>query len=147
MTFGGLGLQAIPYENLKHFPDWDFITFDRNAPNLPNLRIVSGNLFRPVDFMGLCGRIVSKPGYSTFAEALRLELPIVTLIREDFAEAPILLKGIQDYSYHQIVTTEEFFQSSWDFIKQPLIKPRTEIKLPKNGSETIAQEIIKLVNS
>ena len=147
LTFGGLGLQAIPYENLKHFPDWDFITFDRHAPNLPNLRIVSGNLFRPVDFMSLCGRIVSKPGYSTFAEALRLELPIVTLIREDFAEAPILLKGIQDYSYHQIVTTEEFFQGSWDFIEQPLIKPRTEIKLHKDGSETIAQEIIKLVNS
>ncbi|MDJ0900202.1 MAG: glycosyl transferase [Xenococcus sp. MO_188.B8] len=145
LTFGGLGLQAIPYENLKHFPDWDFITFDRQAPDLPNLKIVANNFFRPVDFMLLCSRIISKPGYSTFAEALRLELPIVTLTREDFAEAPILLKSIQDHSKHQIVTTEEFFQGSWNFLTQPLIAPKTDIKLPKDGSETIAQEIIKFM--
>ena len=145
LSFGGLGLQSIPYENLKHFSDWNFITFDRHAPNLPNLRIVSGNLFRPVDFMGLCGRIISKPGYSTFAEALRLELPIVTLTREDFAEAPILLKGIQDHSYHQIVANNDFFQGSWDFLKQPLIKPKTELKFSNNGSETIAKEIINFI--
>ncbi len=145
LTFGGLGLQAIPYENLKYFPDWDFITFDRHAPDLPNLKIVSGNFIRPVDFMSLCGRIFSKPGYSTFAEALRLDLPIVTLTREDFAEAPILLKNIQDHSYHQIVTTEDFFQGSWDFLRQPLIEPKADIKLPKDGSETIAKEIIKLI--
>ena len=145
LTFGGLGLQTIPYENLKHFPDWDFITFDRDAPDLPNLKIVSGHCFRPVDFMLLCSRIVSKPGYSTFAEALRLELPIITLTREDFAEAPILLKNIQDHSSHQIVTTEDFFNSSWDFLQQPLIAPKTDIKLPKDGSQTIADKIIKFI--
>ncbi len=26
LTFGGLGLQQIPYDNLKHFPAWQFIT-------------------------------------------------------------------------------------------------------------------------
>ncbi|MGK7892659.1 MAG: glycosyl transferase [Xenococcus sp. (in: cyanobacteria)] len=145
LTFGGLGLQAIPYENLKYFPDWDFITFDRHAPDLANLKIVSGHYFRPVDFMSLCGKIISKPGYSTFAEALRLDLPIITLTREDFAEAPILLKNIQDYSYHQIVNTEDFFNGSWDFLKQPLSPPKTNIKLPKDGSETIASEIIKFI--
>jgi len=51
LTFGGLGLQSIPYENLKYFPDWDFITFDRAAPDLPNLKIVADNSLRPVDFM------------------------------------------------------------------------------------------------
>ncbi|ELS03760.1 hypothetical protein Xen7305DRAFT_00034840 [Xenococcus sp. PCC 7305] len=142
LTFGGLGLQSIPYEKLKHFPDWDFITFDRQAPDLPNLKIVRDNFFRPVDFMLLCSRIVSKPGYSTFAEALRLDLPIVTLTREDFAEAPILFKNIREHSYHQIISTEEFFQGDWDFLTQSLIAPKTEIKLPKDGSETIAQEII-----
>ena len=146
LTFGGLGLQAIPYENLKRFPDWNFITFDRKAPDLPNLKIVSDNSLRPVDFMLLADRIISKPGYSTFAEALRLDLPIVTLTREDFAEAPILLKNIQDHSEHQIVTTKEFFNGNWDFLKQALIAPKTNVKLPKDGSETIAKEIIKLIN-
>ncbi|NJN75827.1 MAG: hypothetical protein HC796_05945, partial [Synechococcaceae cyanobacterium RL_1_2] len=35
---------------------------------------------------------MSKPGYSTFAEALMLDLPIVSVTRSDFAEGPILLE-------------------------------------------------------
>ena len=142
LTFGGLGLQAIPYDNLSKLADWQFITFDRLAPDLPNLLKVTGDIDRPVDFMPICGRVFSKPGYSTFAEALRLDIPIVSLTREDFAESPILLEGIQNYSYHQIISTEEFFQGNWDFLRQPCQPPRQSDTLPKNGSETIAQAII-----
>ena len=142
LTFGGLGLQAIPYDNLQRFDDWQFITFDGIAPDLPNLLKVPGKNYRPVDFMPLCGSVVSKPGYSTFAEALRLEVPIISLTREDFAESPILLEGIQDYSYHRIVSSQDFFESDWNFLRQDLIAPRTNITLPKDGSETIARKIV-----
>ena len=145
LTFGGLGLQAIPYQNLQRFDDWHFITFDRLAPDLPNLLKVPGKTYRPVDFMPLCGSVVSKPGYSTFAEALRLEVPIISLTREDFAESPILLEGIQDYSYHRIVSEKDFFESDWQFLHQDLIAPRTKTILPKDGSETIAREIISFL--
>ncbi|MGK7934736.1 MAG: glycosyl transferase [Xenococcaceae cyanobacterium] len=142
LTFGGLGLQAIPYDNLQQFLDWQFITFDRHAPNLPNLIKVTGNPYRPVDFMPICGRVLSKPGYSTFAEALLWDVPIVSLTREDFAESPLLLEGIQDYSYHQIISTEEFFQGNWDFLRQKCKSPRKPDSLAKNGAETIAQSIV-----
>lgn len=143
LTFGGLGLQAIPYDNLQQFSDWQFITFDRSAPDLPNLIKVTDNQYRPVDFMPICGRVFSKPGYSTFAEALRLDVPIVSLTREDFAEAPILLEGIQDYSYHQIISTAEFFPGNWDFLRQECQPPRKSDSLPKNGSEEIAKFIVE----
>ncbi len=98
LTFGGLGLQAIPYDNLKRFDDWQFITFDNNAPDLPNLYKVTDRSYRPVDFMYLCNLVVSKPGYSTFAEALYLDIPIISLTREDFRESAVLIDGIRDYS-------------------------------------------------
>ena len=69
LTFGGLGLQEIPYANISKFPDWQFITFDFLAPDLPNLIKVTNRQYRPVDFMPICGRIISKPGYGTFSEA------------------------------------------------------------------------------
>lgn len=147
LTFGGLGLQAIPYETLQQFPDWQFITFDRNCPYFPNLLRISGQEYRPVDFMPLCGRVISKPGYSTFAEALRLDIPIVSLTREGFAESEILLQGIRDYSLHQIVSAEDFFAGNWSFLHQNLISSQKETKLPKNGSETIAQEVIDYFTS
>jgi hypothetical protein len=147
LTFGGLGLQALPYHNLSRFPDWEFITFERQAPELPNLIKITNNYYRPVDFMPICGRVISKPGYSTFAEALRLEIPIVSLTREDFAESPLLLEGIQNYSEHQILSSEQFFQSEWEFLTQPLLSPRSNSTLAKDGTETIARAIVEYLNS
>ncbi|MEL6580647.1 MAG: glycosyl transferase [Cyanobacteria bacterium J06621_12] len=141
LTFGGLGLSSIPYKNLDHFPGWQFITFDRYAPDLPNLLKIRDRTLRPLDFMPICGRVVSKPGYSTFSEALCCDTPIVSLTRQGFAEAPILLNSIQDYSRHQIITTEEFFTGDWDFLHQPLLSPRKTERLNKDGASTIAQEI------
>jgi hypothetical protein len=147
LTFGGLGLQAIPYQNLSQFSDWQFITFDRQAPDLLNLIKITDNHYRPVDFMPICGRVISKPGYSTFAEALRLETPIVSLTRQDFAEASFLLEGITNYSQHQIITPEQFWQGNWEFLRQPLLSPRLSSTLAKDGTETIAKEVIKSLSN
>ena len=142
LTFGGLGLQQIPYESLCQFPEWQFITFDSQAPDLPNLLKIPGHDYRPVDFMPLCGRVISKPGYSTFAEALRLNTPIVSLTREGFAESPLLLEGIQNYAYHQILTPEEFFQGNWEFLCDSPQPPRQPQQVAKDGTEAIAQAIV-----
>ena len=141
LTFGGLGLKTIPYNNLEHFSDWQFITFDRNAPDLPNLLKITSHDFRPLDFMPICGRIISKPGYSSFSEALCFDLPIVSLTRQDFAEAKILLDNIQDYSQHQIISPDDFFDGDWNFLQQDLLPPRKTERLAKDGATTIALEI------
>lgn len=142
LTFGGLGLQQIPYQNLNQFPHWQFITFDSQAPDLPNLIKITDHAYRPVDFMPYCGRIISKPGYSTFAEALRLDLPIVSLTREDFAESSLLLNGLQQYGAHQILTPTEFTQSNWEFLHQPPNPPQGNQSLAKDGTEVIAYAIL-----
>jgi hypothetical protein len=147
LTFGGLGLDAIPYQNLDRFPDWQFITFDGNAPALDNLIRITGRDYRPVDLMPICSRVISKPGYSTFAEALKLNIPIVSLTRSGFAETPLLLNGLQDYSQHQIISPEDFFGDDWNFFAQPLQPARLSETLPKNGAEAIAQEIVSYLNA
>jgi len=158
LTFGGLSLAKIPYENLNKFPDFTFITFDKNAPKLPNLisvqtqknqvkSLIDYTHIRPVDFMPICGRVVSKPGFSTYSEAMRLNIPIVTLSRDGFAEAELLLTGLQNYSYHQILTSAQFFESNWEFLQHPLSPPRLSDTLDKTGSETIAQMLVNVVKS
>lgn len=141
LTFGGLGLQAIPYDNLQRYADWQFITFDSNAPDLPNLLKISDRSLRPLDFMPVCGQVVSKPGYSTFSETLYCDVPIISLTREGFAEAAILLEGVRDYARHQIISTEEFFTGDWSFLSQPLLEPCKSEPLAKDGATTIAQAI------
>ena len=142
LTFGGLNLQEIPYDTLNQFPDWQFITFDEKAPDLPNLLKVSGKHYRPVEFMPLCGRVVSKPGYSTFAEAIRVGSAIATLTREGFAESPLLLEGLQNYAYHQILTPAEFFQGNWEFLYHAPQPPHRSQPIAKDGTEAIAQAVV-----
>lgn len=142
LTFGGLGLQAIPYHQLAQWSDWQFLTFDYSAPTLPNLLKVPRSGVRPVDVMPLCSRIVSKPGFSTFSEACRLDLPIITITRSDFAEGALLVNGVQDHSWHRILTPNEFFQDKWEFLLQPLYPPRTTEAIAKHGNEDIANAIV-----
>jgi hypothetical protein len=146
LTFGGLGLSAIPYDNLAKFPDWQFITFDRQAPSLPNLRQVKHS-YRPVDFMPLCGRVVSKPGFSTFSEACRVGVPLVTITREGFAETKFLLDGIQANAYHQILSPQEFATGDWSFLHQPMQPPQQAQPLATDGNETIAQAVVDYIAS
>lgn len=142
LTFGGLGLNRIPYENVNLFPDHRFICFDLEAPEFPNLIRVDDRFYRPIDFAPLIGRLISKPGYSTFSEACRYDVPIVSLTRDGFAEAPILIQGIQNSVRHQVVETETFFTGKWEFLREPLIEPLTDIRLAKDGTETIARAVV-----
>lgn len=146
LTFGGLGLQAIPYAHLAQFPDWQFLTLDSNAPDLPNLLKVRGLAYqghplRPVDLMPLCHCIISKPGYGTFSEACRLGVPIVTLDRQGFAETPVLLAGLRKSLPHRILTDGEFFETPWTFLQEPLTQPDESEKISHDGNETIARSI------
>jgi hypothetical protein len=142
LTFGGLGLAQMPYTTLNDFPDWQFITFDQEAPELPNLLKVNDRSMRPVDFMPLCDRILSKPGYSTFSEACRLQKGILTIPRDDFAEATLLLNGIQDHAHHLILEADAFFQGDWSFLHQPLQAPRSHKTLDRDGNGAIATAVI-----
>ncbi len=146
LTFGGLGVEAIPYQTMEKFPHHQFISFDQYAPKIENLRLVRDPKYRPVDFMPLCGQVVSKPGYSTFSEALRLEVPITTLGRSGFAETPYLLEGIQNYSQHQIIDNPSFFNGNWQFLQEPPQPARLEQKLAVDGSESIAKSILQKLN-
>lgn len=142
LTFGGGGLNQIPYQNLQRFPDLQFITFDHQAPDLPNLIKITNQRYRPVDFMPVSGQIVSKPGYSTFAEACRLGVPIISLTREDFAESAVLLEGIQNHAYHQILKPMEFFEGDWGFFQEPMQPPRQSQPLATDGNEAIARAVV-----
>ncbi|WP_055073937.1 glycosyl transferase [Pseudanabaena sp. 'Roaring Creek'] len=141
LTFGGLSLQSIPYQNLANFPDWQFITFDRNAPDLPNLTKANGDRLRPVDLMVICDRLVTKPGYGTLAEALRVGIPVVCLTREGFLEAENLISGVKNYAQHLIISPQEFYEGDWSFLSGSFQDPAAAQQLEMHGETTITQAI------
>jgi hypothetical protein len=137
LTFGGFGLQQVPYERLAEFPDWQFLSFDANAPEVANLITVPRGEIRPVDVMPVCERIVAKPGYSTLAEACRVGVPVVCLTREGFREADDLLRGLADCAQHRIVPAKDFYTQPWDFLLEPLLPPQQREPLDCHGEWAI----------
>ncbi|AFY39256.1 hypothetical protein Lepto7376_3015 [[Leptolyngbya] sp. PCC 7376] len=146
LTFGGMGLEGIPYDALRQFEDYQFITFDRQAPDLENLCKITDTIYRPVDFFPLCDRIVSKPGFGTFAEAMRQGTSIATLPREDFAEGAIMLANLQQFSHHQILDPIAFRQGNWEFIRETPTAPIGDRPINKTGVTAIAQEIVNYLS-
>ena len=86
--------------------------------------------------------MVSKPGYSTFSEACRLEIPVVTVTRDDFAEGPVLVNALKDCSFHQVLKPEAFADGDWEFLKEPPNPPQTAKRYSKTGNEDIAKAIV-----
>ncbi len=153
LVFGGLGLQTIPYHNLSHFPEWQFLTFDKAAPPLPNLHQIpdpshneADRRYRPVDLFPLCGLVISKPGYTTYAEAMMANIPVATIARQGFAESALIMKGLQDHSSHQFITDADFFTGSWEFLTQPRQPPHAGHSFRNDGTETIAQAVIEYLH-
>ncbi len=143
LTFGGLSLQSIPYQNLENFSDWQFVTFDRDAPDLPNLTKANCDRLRPVDLMVVCDRLVTKPGYGTLAEALRVGIPVVCLTREGFLEAETLIAGVKNYAEHLIIAPQEFYEGDWSFLKASFQAPDLAAQdLNMHGEATINQAIL-----
>lgn len=143
LTFGGLSLQAIPYGNVARFPDTQFITFDQDAPDLPNLKKVDRHTqIRPVDVMQVCDLVITKPGYGTLSEIYRSHKPVVCLTRTDFAESDLLITGVRDYMHHIIIDPPEFYETSWEFLNWSIQPPATDLKLAEDGEVKIAEGIL-----
>ncbi len=142
ITFGGLGAACLPYARAAaSLSDWQLVTWDHQAPALPNLVRIDDSRWRPVDLMPAAGRLLGKPGYSTFAEALRQDLPIVTLPRPGFAEAEILVEGLRDHGRHQLVDRDSLLAGDWSFLRQPPRPPRRAERFAREGSRQVARAI------
>jgi hypothetical protein len=145
LAFGGLGLDTMPYDRIAARTDWCFLAFDEGAPDLPNVVQIPKRSTRPLDVMPICGRVIGKPGYSTFSEAARLGVPIVTFPRPGFAEAQVLVDGVADHCYHQILDRGDFFTEPWHFLDGEPDPPNRGATLGRDGSETVAQEIVSFL--
>tara|TARA_Y100001968_G_scaffold321487_1_gene355956 strand:+ start:119 stop:1192 length:1074 start_codon:yes stop_codon:yes gene_type:complete len=148
VAFGGLGYK-INFELFKLWPDHLFIlTSDDNYYNGINnqnniLFIPDG--FRVLDVLSYCDRIITKPGYSTYCEAICSSLGIHSFKRRDFIESEFLLNGLQLFSRHRILDEEFLISGNWELDK-PLISPKLK-SIAKNGAEVAAIEVVKFFES
>ncbi len=136
--FGGLGLALDP-ALLARWPEWTFIGSDPALAAAPNGRVLPAGL-RPLDAMPCCSRVLTKPGYSTFCEALSQGLGIHLVHREGFAEAEVLEQALQRHGAHRLLSRAQLHSGAWD-LDQPLLPP-SHGTLPTDGAEQAAAAML-----
>jgi hypothetical protein len=97
---------------------------------------------RPLDLMPLCSRLITKPGYSSFCEALSQGVGIHLVRRSGFAEAPVLEAVLRRHGHHRLLEPEAFERGGWE-LDQPLLAP-SEGPLPNDGATTAALALVEL---
>ena len=121
--FGGLGLALAP-QLLQQWPNHHFLVSDAALAAATNATLIPPDL-RPLELMPLCSRILTKPGYSTFCEALAAGIGVHLVRRAGFAEAPVLEQALQRHGWHRLLSREQLEQGAWE-LDQPLHPPSRE---------------------
>lgn len=65
------------------------------------------------DWIAACDLVVSKPGYSTIAEAVQAGVPMALFRREEFAEDDYLIGGVEGMGVGREVSVSAVLDGSW----------------------------------
>ncbi|WP_216903284.1 hypothetical protein [Synechococcus sp. CCY 9618] len=140
VSFGGLGM-AIDPAWMARWPQHVFIGPDPVLAEVPNGRRLPEGV-RPLDLMPLTGRLITKPGYSSFCEAFSQGVGIHLVHREGFAEAPVLEEDLRLHGRHRLLSQDQFRRGDWQ-LDQPLLPP-LDGPLADDGAATAARAIVAL---
>ena len=143
--FGGLGFRIDP-ALFALWPHHHFVLAPPQAPDaLPvlqqqaNVTLLPAGV-RPLDVMPFCDRLLGKPGFSTFSEALSNRLGLHVVERDGFAEAAALMEGLRRHGKHRVLTRSALASGEWQ-LNQALISP-TEEELAADGAVSAAKAIV-----
>lgn len=136
MGFGGLGLQ-LDSKLFERWPEHHFLVSDPGLHcEAVNVTVIPEDL-RPLELMPLCSRVITKPGYSTFCEAMAMGLGVHLVHRDGFAEAQVLEEALQRHAPHRLLSRGQLEQGDWQ-LDLPLM-PASGAGLSPDGAEQAAR--------
>ena len=145
--FGGIGLDLDP-QLFAHWPNCHFLMACPPNPEasarlagIANLTLLPDGV-RPLDVFPFCERHIGKPGFSTFCEALSLELGLHVVERQDFAEVSALMQGLVRHGRHRQLTRQQLICGDWQ-LDQPLLQAEAE-PLAAGGALQAAEQLIRI---
>ena len=142
--FGGLGYSLQP-DLFKCWPQHLFLLpAPKDSRSFEQLAQITNVLLLPdairfLDVMPFCDRLLGKPGFSSFCEAMTCGLGLHVVEREGFAEASVLLNGLRTHAAHRILTRHSLEMGDWK-LDQPL-EPAAGAPLRVGGAAQAAEAI------
>ena len=142
VSFGGIGFPGLEIERLGDMTDISFVTTDSPA-RLP------ANVLRldplGVDYTMLIVAsdvVITKPGYGIVAACLAHGVRLLCAWREEFPEAPVLVRALEQHGTAAFVSAEDLRRALFhDELQALLARPVAPAQLPADGAEQAARRL------
>jgi hypothetical protein len=112
--FGGIPLEALPFDRMDAMTGYQFLI---SGPVPPGLRRVQSIDAVPVPFNTLLKHadiVMTKPGYSTVVQAVAWQRPVVYVRRYNFADEEPLVDFLHRYGKSAELSAADFHSGQWE---------------------------------
>jgi len=147
LSFGGLGLDRFPMENLARLHEFIFVTtgpcreVERNIVTLPAAQRQYEDLVRAADV------VVTKPGYGIVADVIAHHVPILYTARSDFPEYPLLVSALRHMTTAEFIPQVDLLSGELrHYLQRLLSKKPNWPPVQINGAEIAAAEILTVMD-
>ncbi len=147
LSFGGLGLDRLPWDRLKQLNDFYFVATADSGLAQGNLRILSGIQSHYEDLVRAVDAMITKPGYGIVADALAHKIPILYTDRGEFLEYPRLVKALGECATAEYIAQAELLSGNLAaHLNHVLSKPQTWLPVHLGGAPVAAAAILELLD-
>jgi L-arabinokinase len=148
LSFGGLGLDRLPWEKLENLRDFFFLTTGAakqeidNVLRLPDAQRSYADLVRAADV------VVTKPGYGIVADALSHQVPMLYTERGEFAEYPRLVQALGECATAEFIPQDQLLEGNLaPYLTRLLERKPNWPAVPLDGAEVAAAKILELMDA
>jgi hypothetical protein len=145
LTFGGLGLERLPWKTLRRLRDYYFIGTDNTPQRDGNIFVLPEMQRDYCDLVRAADVIIAKPGYGIVADILAHQTPVLCVERNDFPETAYLIQALKELATAEFLPIDDLLSGSIEPQLVRLLKrERHWPAVPLNGAQIAAEQIIAL---
>lgn len=145
LSFGGLGLDDMPWRELDKMTDFFFVTTGSAGESRGNRLVLDPAQRRYEDLLRAVDVIVTKPGYGIVADALAHRLPVLYTERGEFPEYRFLVQALNDLATAEFIPQDDLLSGNIrPYLLQLLEKEQSWPSVQLNGADVAAENILAL---
>ena len=147
LSFGGLGLDRMPWERLKRQQEFLFVTTGDAKKSDGNIVVLPDTQSQYEDLVRAGNAIVTKPGYGIVADVLAHQLPILYTDRGEFPEYPRLVEALRACATSEFIPQNELLAGNLaPYLSRLLTKKTNWPAVDLGGAKIAAGKVLDLLS-
>ncbi|HSE91064.1 MAG TPA: glycosyltransferase family protein [Candidatus Binatia bacterium] len=147
LSFGGLGLERLPWSTLKELDDFFFVTTGATKQEFSNVRFLPEAQRNYQDLVRAVDVVITKPGYGIVADVISHQVRILYTERGEFAEYPHLVQALDECATTEFIPQDQLLAGNiGPYLNRLLNKKESWPAVLLDGAKVAAAKIVGLID-